>query len=353
MKVFEVKAIDTFNNFSKYLGNYYNNTNINIDSIEDIKVIDYDTKETICILKKNIIPEDIYKNVVNEYLPIIKKFESSNRGFAAGMKSNSRIKKGSFERSNSVNSAIIGYIDSPNNKYPCRLTKFSREYYDTYSNSLHFINIVDECFKKTLPLQYSKQLKESNKTEYKIKDTCFSTITVNYNFQTANHIDKGDYKEGFGTLVVCKENIEGGYIVFPRYNLSIASENGDILFMNVHEYHCNNAIEYKDKNSYRLSFVFYLRNRLLNCIQNSILEDIGIKGGKLWDTNILIDKILEKINIKREDIIYDEINPSDWRIDTERYTFYCRKRQYNFKDKIGKKRFQSLNNIWIYLKNST
>jgi len=352
MKTLEIKSIDTFNNFSKYLGSYYHNVDNNIKSTEDITIIDLDTKKLICILKKKIIQEEIYKNVVNEYLPIVKKFESSNRGFAAGMKSKDRIQKANFEKSNSVNSAIVGYIDSPNNKYPCRLTKFSRDYYDIYTNSIPFITIINNCFKNTLPLQYANQYKEADKTPYRISNTAFTTITVNYNFQTANHLDKGDYKEGFGILVVCKDNIEGGDIVFPRYNLSITPENGDILFMNVHEYHCNTNIRYLNNSSYRLSFVFYLRNRLLECKQNSILEEIGIEEGKHWNTSILIDKILEKIGSTRDSIVDDKIDPSDWRLEMERYTFYRRKRQYNFYDKIAKKRFQSLNTIWFYLKNS-
>ena len=107
MKTLEIKSIDTLNNFSKYLGSYYHNVDSNIKSNEDITIIDVDTKELICILKKKIIQEEIYKNVVNEYLPIVKKFESSNRGFAAGMKSKDRIQKGSFEKSNSVKSLHV------------------------------------------------------------------------------------------------------------------------------------------------------------------------------------------------------------------------------------------------------
>ena len=30
MKTLEIKSIDTFNNFSKYLGSYYHNVDINI-----------------------------------------------------------------------------------------------------------------------------------------------------------------------------------------------------------------------------------------------------------------------------------------------------------------------------------
>ena len=54
MKTLEIKSIDTFNNFSKYLGSYYHNVDSNIKSNEDITIIDVDTKELICILKRKL-----------------------------------------------------------------------------------------------------------------------------------------------------------------------------------------------------------------------------------------------------------------------------------------------------------
>ena len=54
-----------------------------------------------------------------------------------------------------------------------------------------------------LSLKQKEELDQANKQpHYKIKNTCFSTITINRNFRTALHKDAGDFSEGFGNLTV-------------------------------------------------------------------------------------------------------------------------------------------------------
>jgi hypothetical protein len=145
-----------------------------------------------------------------------------------------------------------------------RLTSFSKKYFNEYKEGLEFIKAIDNCFKKCLPdihsLQYTSL--KNNASEFQIEDTAFSTVTVNYNFQTALHKDSGDFKEGFGNLVVCQKDITGGQILFPQYKLSIKIDTGDFLAMDVHEWHCNNKINYNNDTSYRLSFVCYYREKM-------------------------------------------------------------------------------------------
>jgi hypothetical protein len=46
---------------------------------------------------------------------------------------------------------------------------------------------------------------EQSSQDFIIKDTAFSTVTVNKNFRTAGHYDNGDLKEGFGNLGVISQ----------------------------------------------------------------------------------------------------------------------------------------------------
>ena len=80
------------------------------------------------------------------------------------------------------------------------------------------------------------------------------------NFQTSIHKDKGDDKEGFGNLTVIEEGpYTGAETCFPQYGIGVDVRTGDILFMDVHEWHANLPMVKKDKDTIRLSIVCYLR----------------------------------------------------------------------------------------------
>jgi hypothetical protein len=77
-------------------------------------------------------------------------------------------------------------------------------------------------------------------------------MTVNYNYQSANHKDAGDLDEGFGNLIVLERDqcvdsnaatrYEGGLLGFPQYGVALDVRQGDFCAVNVHEWHCNTQI---------------------------------------------------------------------------------------------------------------
>ena len=245
--------------------------------------------------RKNVIPENLYK-LSFENLESASKREHDNRGSDAGLldleklpiwvnknkiidkqkyiiggykskKTNKIIKQ---NIGNMVKSNIIGYFDKPDrnikSKIPCRLTQFNNLHGDKFNNVLPLINKIDKIFKKLIPKKYKKQYKRAHKTKFVIDKTAFSTITINNNWRTACHKDKGDYEHGFGNLIVCDDgNYEGGYTGFPQFKICFNVRSGDFLGMDVHEWHCNTEIKHKDENFKRLSMVCYLREKMIKC----------------------------------------------------------------------------------------
>ena len=210
---------------------------------------------------------------------------------------------------NQVASNPIGFYESSSNfcKLPCRLTHFTRTNYDKYKRGIPFIQRIDSLFKKLIPEAYEKQLERANKKSHlKISGTSFSTITINRNFRTALHKDAGDFKDGFGNLTVIERGkYHGGYTVFPQFGIGVDVRTGDFLAMDVHQWHSNTEIYeteedklyndtidyvFKDNpevgtvglnNKYtRLTFVCYLREKILNCsddIPDAFLKESGHK----------------------------------------------------------------------------
>ena len=208
------------------------------------------------------------------------------------IKKNNGISK--MKVNNQVASNPIGFYESSKNfaELPCRLTHFTRTNYKNYQEGLPFIQKIDSMFEKLIPEAYQKQLSRANeKIHLKIPETAFSTITINRNFRTALHKDAGDFSEGFGNLTVIERgSYHGGYTVFPQFGVGVDVRSGDFLAMDVHQWHSNTAIfetegDKKlnskldkvfndnpevgtvglDKTYTRLTFVCYLREKILNC----------------------------------------------------------------------------------------
>jgi len=198
---------------------------------------------------------------------------------------------------NQVASNPIGFYEESKNfsKLPCRLTHFTRTNFEKYNEGLGFIKEIDNQFKKLVPESYKKQLERANtKSHLKIPGTCFSTITINRNFRTAQHRDAGDFSGGFGNLsVIRRGQYHGGYTAFPQFGIAVDVDTGDFLAMDVHQWHCNTEIyeteedkkfnetidlDYHDNPEVgtvgiyekytRLTFVCYLREKIAKCPDN-------------------------------------------------------------------------------------
>ena len=216
-------------------------------------------------------------------------------------------KKSKMKVNNQVASNPIGFYEESKNfcKLPCRLTHFTRTNYDKYKGGLPFIQKIDQMFQKLIPDSHQKQLEQANKKPHlKIPETGFSTITINRNFRTALHRDAGDFKGGFGNLTVIERGkYHGGYTVLPQFGVAVDVRSRDFLAMDVHQWHSNTPIyETEEDKAYnetlepafkdnpevgtvgiyekytRLTFVCYLREKIVNCpdeIPEEFLKESG------------------------------------------------------------------------------
>ena len=150
-----------------------------------------------------------------------------------------------------------------NIKIVARECRFNVDYPEKYKQLVPLIQDIDALYKKMVPEHYAKQFNKAKQTHFRIPKTSFTTITTNVNFQTSIHKDRGDDKEGFGNLSVIEEGpYTGAETCFPQYGIGVDVRTGDILFMDVHEWHANLPMVKKDKDTIRLSIVCYLRYKV-------------------------------------------------------------------------------------------
>jgi hypothetical protein len=194
---------------------------------------------------------------------------------------------------NLVFSSVLGYFEETHFMgLPCRLTSYTMRYFKYYKHGLPFIREIDRCFKTLVPERHRLQkAAAAQKPLLHIKDTAFSSVTINRNFRTALHMDDGDFRQGYGNLTVIERGrYSGAQTVFPRYGIGFNVRTGDFLAMDVHEWHCNTEFKVsKEDDKYnkslprihkdnletgtqgaeepytRISFVCYLREKIRNC----------------------------------------------------------------------------------------
>ena len=297
-------------------GTYFTDKEVKTIFDEDVDVYGKDAstgaKKLLARFRKHVLPNSLVKTGWEAYYRTAA--ASRNRGAAAGpirVTSNywkkrkpvdinrwsarymEKGNKSKMRVNNNVFSSVLGYFErTPFMGLPCRLTSYTQKYFHQYKHGIPFIQAIDGTFKRLIPDRHAKQLAAAKAaSNYRVADTAFSSITINRNFQTALHMDDGDFREGYGNLsVIERGKYSGGATLFPRYGVGFNVRTGDFLAMDVHEWHCNTELyETAEEKKYnaalpkihnddistgtlggekpftRISFVCYLREKLRGC----------------------------------------------------------------------------------------
>ena len=294
-------------------GDWFDEKDLHMIIREDCDVYSYDgdSKKLLFKFRKNVIDPELCNLGFTHYKNMAK--PSRSRGASAGpintegvywskrqladtKKWRTKYMNGDTKSKMMVNNPVVsgalGYYEaSPNFHLPCRMTNYTTTSLKRFQGGLPFIERIDELYKELLPEEHSDQHARCKETtDFQLNDTAFSTITMNRNFRTALHKDKGDY--GFGNLAVLEYgHYSGGYTCFPQYGVGFDLRQGDFVVMDVHQFHCNTPLYETDndkekneslENIYkrdnpeigtagickkyaRLSFVCYLREKMIHC----------------------------------------------------------------------------------------
>lgn len=216
--------------------------------------------------RRRVLDEQQLNEVYHSLVDTARKEKTQRRGLAMG------------ESISGVHSMIAGFWDQQHPRMaskadiPCRLSKFSREHPLKWDRVMPLIDKVGNLYQQILPIQYARQESYLSRVpEWRINPV-FTTITVNYNWRTALHVDKGDLKDGVSALIVCEQGEwHGGLLGFPRYGVCVDVRQGDLLLMNPHEYHGNTQIRYDSADAVRLSIVAYARQGIRKCEKKSLV----------------------------------------------------------------------------------
>lgn len=181
---------------------------------------------------------------------------------------------------NSGSEGVLGFMDRVHRFNYCRATSLTSKNLEGFKAAMPFIRSAGELLKIHAPERYAAQLVacEACHPDYIIPNTPFSTLTLNRDVTVSYHTDKGDYKPGLGVIaatwavkagkgwkIVTDNSAKGGILVFPKFRVAVKLRSGDLVLADVHECHGVTEIYGEAGMWARLSFVFYLREKMNEC----------------------------------------------------------------------------------------
>lgn len=293
VKVIKVKPVMSIEGADAMAGKYIDNSFVKqLVRGEDTDLIDAESGRVLAKLRVGVIPPPViseaYSNLLLAARPSMNRGTAGGKGSMYKIRSNGTLSK-TLEAIDPIRSGVAGYYDA-NARMPfCRTTAFTQQHLDKFLKAYPIIKTVDTYYKELMPREYARQRAEADRTsdDFRIKDTAFTTITINKNYQTAVHKDAGDFTGGYGNLVALRNGtFTGGYLTLIRWGVGVDIRNGDLLLMDVHEWHANTPLHFDDPNAIRLSLVMYYRENMVKC--GSLKEELQKaksrkKGDKLYE----------------------------------------------------------------------
>lgn len=272
MKKIYVSPIMSEKQADEMAGKFITDENIRRLITEDCDVYDRKSKKCIAKLRRGVISVELqkiaYANLLRAAKPTLNRISAGGVLKQGHYKIRSNGKRAKTTEGAIVDSGIVGYFDR-NPRFPlCRMTAFTAQHFDKFKAAYPVIKLVDDFYQELCPKEYRAQRREADRTskDFVIPNTAFSTVTVNKNYRTAVHKDSGDFPRGFGNLVAFRHgHFTGGLLVLVRWGVGFDLMNGDLLLMDVHQWHANTPIRLDDPKATRLSLVMYYREKMIKC----------------------------------------------------------------------------------------
>lgn len=165
-------------------------------------------------------------------------------------------------------SNVLGAIDR-GARFPYgRLSGTTQKWYCLFDKYKPVYSAACEGFRFCFPETWDKVkeiISHAKDPVYNLFGTVFTSITLNFNFKTAYHVDKNNLHGGMAVLsVITQGDYDGHYLVFPELRVAFDLRDGDFIVGDTQTLlHGNTEMVKKTENAERVSLVFYSRENMV------------------------------------------------------------------------------------------
>jgi hypothetical protein len=205
---------------------------------------------------------------VGLYLKIDRRYSESIREASISTK---YVKTYRTRKALATQSSVFGSLPRiPLRNDYCRFSAQTKNEKNNANILFSFLPYLTEIYKSYLPTQHEHDLKviqENVNSDYIIKDkTPFTTANINVNHAIKYHRDTGNFRGNLSNVLILRDGIIGGELVFPEYGFALSQEDSYLaIFDGQSEIHgVMPIIKTKDK-PYRASIVYYTLENMKHC----------------------------------------------------------------------------------------
>jgi hypothetical protein len=164
-------------------------------------------------------------------------------------------------------SNVLGAVDR-GSRFPYgRLSGSTQRHYPEFDLYRNIYSSVNSSYREEFPVEWEKAneiVSGVREPAYNLFGTAFTSITLNFSFQTAFHLDKNNLKGSLAALTVFTKGSYGGhFLVFPQLRLAFDVRDGDLIIADTQRLlHGNTEMEKYSEDAERISLVFYSREKV-------------------------------------------------------------------------------------------
>lgn len=152
----------------------------------------------------------------------------------------------------------------------CRFSSQTKNEKKNTQRLFTFMEVLTNIYKSHLPEQYCHDVQvisdNVNKDYLLIENQPFATANINVNHAIKYHRDTGNFRGNLSNVLILKDGISGGELVFPEYGFALAQDDSFLsVFDGQNEIHGVMPIIKTNDNPYRASIVYYTLENMKHC----------------------------------------------------------------------------------------
>lgn len=152
----------------------------------------------------------------------------------------------------------------------CAVTSLAQEFPEQHAEICKGAKIVSDIYMHYNPklfIKHDEQSREKVLPQWHLEDTPFTSGIANKDNQLRYHFDTGNFKNVWSGMLVFKNQISGGYLCVPEYDLCFElRDHSVLLFDGQGLLHGVTPFRKLSPQGYRHTVVYYSLRQMWNCL---------------------------------------------------------------------------------------